>query len=64
MTVDWGLVARVVVEAIEESMRVKPASWAARRVLARRGLAGRPVDRFITGVVTGFARNAGIVERL
>ncbi len=64
MVTDWGVTARLIVEAVEESRRVKPASWAARRVLLRRGLAGRPVDRFVTGVVTGLARSIGIVERL
>ncbi len=64
MVTDWGVAARLIVEAVEESRRVKPASWAARRVLLRRGLAGRPVDRFVTGVVTGLARSMGIVERV
>ncbi len=44
--------------------RVKPAAWAARLVLRRRGYAGTPVDRFVTGVVTGVARSLGLVDRV
>ncbi len=60
----WRETLRVILEALEEARRVKPASWAARRVLIRRGLAGKPVDRFVTGVVTGFARGSRIAEEV
>ena len=60
----WRETLNVILEALEESRRVRPASWAARRVLLRRGLAGKPVDRFVTGVVTGFARGSRLAEVL
>ena len=60
----WSRTLDVILEALMEAQRVKPAAWAARRVLLRRGLAGKPVDRFITGVVTGFARGRRVAEEL
>ncbi len=44
--------------------RVKPAVWAARLVLRKRGYAGTPVDRFVTGVVAGVARSLGLVDKV
>ncbi|AEM38532.1 Fmu (Sun) domain protein [Pyrolobus fumarii 1A] len=64
MPTSWRLTAVAVHLSLLEMERVKPAAWAARRVLKRLGLAGKPVDRFVTGVVTGVARSIGLVDRV